>query len=62
MVSSGAIRNNAAIDTTAYGLSGVGGAAYHGVVITAFAGGNAASASGALNLGNNSCQGGACPP
>ncbi len=61
MVSFGAVRDNGASDSTAYGLLGSGGASYHGVVITASAGGNPATASGMVNLGANSCQGGACP-
>jgi hypothetical protein len=58
----GVIRDNGTITSTACGLQGVGGAAYREVVITAGAGGNPATACGAVNLGNNTCQGTSCPP
>lgn len=63
LVDSGTVRDSDRSLTGACGLQGAGGASYHAAVVTSNGGGaNAATACGAVNLGNNSCQGGACPP
>jgi hypothetical protein len=64
IASFGAVRDNArATGSTACGIQLAGGAGYHGTVVTAIAGGNAATVCGSgVNLGHNTCQGGPCPP
>jgi hypothetical protein len=62
IVDGGVIRDNGRSDPGFCGLNGGGGAGYHAIVITSFDGGNPATACGMVNLGANSCQGGACPP
>lgn len=62
LVESGSIRSNSVTNASACGVEGQGGAAYRSVVITGAAGGNSITACGMVNLGNNSCQGGVCPP
>lgn len=60
-VSDGALRDNGST-TAAYGLQVQGGAGYRALVITHQSGGNGATVSpGGVNLGDNTCQGGACP-
>jgi len=63
LVESGTIRDNGRADSGHCGLWGGGATAYRSLVITATAGGNPSTAcGGAVNLGGNSCQWGACPP
>jgi hypothetical protein len=63
LMDSGTVRDSDRSLTGSCGLQGGGGASYHAVVVTSNGGGaNAATACGAVNLGSNSCQGGACPP
>lgn len=63
VVSFGSIRDSGWADQTACGLEASGGAGYHGVVITSNWGTNPATVcnTGAVNLGGNACQAGACP-
>ncbi len=63
VVSFGSIRDSGWADQTACGLEAAGGAGYHGVVITSNWGANPATVcnNGAVNLGANACQAGACP-
>ena len=58
----GAIRDNDKKSLGACGIRGSGGAAFRGVAITALSGGPAATSCSIVNLGQNTCQGGACPP
>ncbi len=62
-VSTGAIRSNGWTGAPSCGLEISGGAGFQGVVITSLWGGSSATVCSAngVNLGNNSCQGGACP-